>query len=309
MRDVDLLASGVLTRQHGVIGLDQARRVGFSDDQVRHRVRRGTWTAVRRGVYRHHHWAPSWHGELLAACLVTGGVVSHAAAAHLWRLDGFVDAPSPEITVQHGRSPGLAGVLVHETTRADQLSPCVIGGLVTTGCARTLFDLAGVCGHARLTRATDDARRRGLVTLDELVTTLDAHARRGRNGTVRFRRHLELRLAEERLPRSYWSRQVADLLVAAGLPCPHLEHRVDDGRGFTAELNLAWPGHQVGAELDSVAWHMDRRHFEADPRRRNRLENLGWSIRNFTWADFVDRPWEIVVTMRLALERAAAAAA
>jgi len=44
-----------------------------------------------------------------------------------------------------------------------------------------------------------------------------------------------------------------------------------------------------------VTFHFNHRSFVEDPRRRNRLENLGWSIRNFTWTDCTHDPHRFVV--------------
>ena len=127
------------------------------------------------------------------------------------------------------------------------------------------------------------------------------HARPGRNGIRNFRDFLEAHVGEANIPLSNWSRLVADLLVAAGLPMPEFEYLVTDGYGFTAYLDLAYPRWRLGLELESIAFHLNRRSFEEDPRRRNRLQNMGWDIRQFTWSDYVDRPDELVRTVKDAI--------
>jgi hypothetical protein len=58
----------------------------------------------------------------------------------------------------------------------------------------------------------------------------------------------------------------------------------------------------LGLELDSVTWHLNRKSFEEDPRRRNDLENLGWSMRHFTWSDWATNPIKLADTVKTAFE-------
>ena len=105
------------------------------------------------------------------------------------------------------------------------------------------------------------------------------------------------------MSRSGWGRLVREMLTDAGLPRAELEYRVDGRDGFRADLDLACPRQQLGIELDSATPHLNRTSFEEDPRRRNKLQNLGWSILDFTWADCIERSDELVTTVRTALGR------
>ena len=191
-------------------------------------------------------------------------------------------------------------LIVHETSQWDLRAEVRRHGIPCTGIARTSLDLAAVVGPNKLRQGIDDALRRKLVDLAALAEVLSRHARRGRNGVRRFRLVIEQYFAAADIPRSYWSRLVADLLVEAGLPRPELEFVVDLGGGWIVYLDLAYPLWMLGLELDSGSWHLNRRAHEEDPRRRNRLENAGWSIRNFTWTDYAERPHEIVDVTRKA---------
>ena len=84
---------------------------------------------------------------------------------------------------------------------------------------------------------------------------------------------------------------VEDLLVGAGLGRPRLEYRICDRSGaFLAQVDLAYPGHRVAIELDSVRYHLNRESFVSDPRRRNRLTVAGWKVLSFTWDDYINHP-------------------
>ena len=56
----------------------------------------------------------------------------------------------------------------------------------------------------------------------------------------------------------------------------------DEHETFVARLDLAYPDRLVGVELDGRR-HIEDTAFERDPRRRNRLTALGWTIYHCTW--------------------------
>jgi hypothetical protein len=233
-------------------------------------------------------------------CLGTGAVASHRSAAVLWGLDG-IRPGRPEVVVPAGSSLRRPGVRLHETTQWDLLAATRRDGVPCTGLERTLIDLAAVVGPRRLRQAVDCARRRRLTDWTALTQVFVHHARRGRDGTARFRRLLDEHRCEAALPRSDWSRLVAELLLEGGLPTPVFEHPVVADDGFRAELDLAYPASKVGIELDSLSWHFTREAFHRDPVRRNRLTVLGWRILNFTWAEFAGHPDRLVASVRAAL--------
>ena len=58
---------------------------------------------------------------------------------------------------------------------------------------------------------------------------------------------------------------------------------------------------RLAIELDSVRYHLNHQSFRDDPRRRNRLTVLGWTVLNFTWADYLDDPAGLCSTVRATL--------
>lgn len=267
---------------------------------IRSRLETGRWIPTERSVYRHCVTEVTWEQQVLAHCLGVDGVASHRCAAAIWRLDGCRQS-RPELTIARGKKRSRLDATVHESKRPDLFDVQTERGLPVTGAARTLFDLSGVVSHDRLQQAVDDARRRELVTFDDLYDLFLRYARRGRPGSSAMRAFLDS--PDEQLPESHWSRRVALMIIEAGLPAPQLEYSVPQAR---ARLDLAYPAEMLGIELDSVTWHLNRTSFESDRRRRNQLELLGWRILNFTWADY-QRPGHIarVVRQALALPRSA----
>ena len=181
----------------------------------------------------------------------------------------------------------------------DLTKPVTIQGVPTTCLSRTFVDLAAVVSRKRLDYAIDSVLRDRRLRLVDLERVLASHSRRGRDGCGKLRAALEDRCGDDRVPLSAWSRMVATLLVAAGLPRPVLEHRVDDARGtFLAQVDLAYPSHRMAIELDSRRWHMDHVSFEADRDRRNRLIRAGWQVLNFTWDYYKNSPEGLCTLVR-----------
>jgi len=171
-----------------------------------------------------------------------------------------------------------------------------------TGLARTVLDLAAVVGPKRLEHTIDAVIRDRMLEWIDLYDVLVRHSRRGRDGCGRLRAILDVRYGDESVPLSSWSRMVSDLLVDWGRPKPELEYRVlaRDG-SFVAQVDLAYAESKLAIELDSIRWHLNHESFRRDPRRRNKLILAGWTVLNFTWADYVDEPAQLCATVSDAL--------
>ncbi len=303
--DPDHALADILRRQHGLISRSQALSIGFNENQIRYRLSRKLWLQVDYRVYRHHLISPSWHAKVLAPCLSLGAVASHRTAAALWELDGFARG-RPEILLPKHAGKQRDGIRIHETTLFAERQTTMRMGIPTTGIERTLIDLAKVVPPAKLRQAVDSARLQELVDWPGIGRSFSTHARRGRDGIASMRLYLEDHLGEESIPLSDWSRLVADLLIDAGLPAPELEYTVV-GPGYRYVVDLAYPDLRVGIELDSVTWHLNRQSFHGDRRRLNRLQDLGWSMRLFTWEDYSRRPADLVASVRTACRQQRAA--
>ena len=158
--------------------------------------------------------------------------------------------------------------------------------------------MASVVSRERLEHTIDAVLRQGLLRLEDLYAVLVSHSRQGRTGCGPFRDALEERRGDDAVPLSAWSRMVSDLLTDFGLERPVFEHRVCDPSGeLLAQVDLAYPDHRVAIELDSKRWHLNSVSFERDPRRRNALTVIGWTVLTFTWSDYVDRPGQLCATV------------
>ena len=114
-------------RQHGLVTHEQASAAGLTHHQVRHLVDRGHWQRRGVGLFAAGGAPHTWEQDVMAACLVSGGVASHECAARLLDLGrpAFGDA-GVSITLAHGGSRRRAlamGATVHTTrhlTPADR---------------------------------------------------------------------------------------------------------------------------------------------------------------------------------------------
>ena len=113
-------------RKHGVVTTARLRNLGLDRRTIAQRARRGRLHRVHRGVYTVGHPRLTFRGRCSAAVLACGegAVVSHRAAAVLWRL--LPPAQFPIDVTLSGRSGRRAqpGIAVHAST--------TLGGATTT---------------------------------------------------------------------------------------------------------------------------------------------------------------------------------
>ena len=293
---------GRMKQQHGLISRRQARAEGMTDDQVTVRLRTGQWVGVAQGVYRHAVFPETPLSRLLAGCLACDGVASHRSAAALHDIDGYT-LDRIELLVPWKRRPTIRGAKLHRTTQMQLTKPVVRKGIPCTWIGRTALDVASVVSRKQLDHTIDAILRQGLLRLSDLYTVLVSHSRQGRTGCGPFRDALEERWGDDPVPLSAWSRMVADLLVEDGLDRPVMEHRIWDQAGdLVAQVDLAYPSRRLAIELDSKRWHLNSVSFERDPRRRNALTVVGWTVLTFTWSDYVERPGQLCATVAKLLE-------
>ncbi|MDH5238011.1 MAG: type IV toxin-antitoxin system AbiEi family antitoxin domain-containing protein [Acidimicrobiia bacterium] len=285
-----------LERHHGIISRPEAKCLEMTDGQIAYRLRSGEWIRLGPGVYRFAGTKLTWLGRARAEALSTGGLISHRAAATVWGIDGYRPGRL-ELVVPRGRALRRSSTRLHESTQFDRVERTVQQGVPVTGLARTVLDVAAVVGRRRLEWTIDAVLRQGLLDWPDLYQVLIRHSRRGRDGCGRLRALLDVRFGDTAIPDSRWNRMVSQLLIDAGLPPPAVEHEIYDGDEFVARVDLAYRYPRIAIELDSARHHLNRDSFEADPRRKNKLSVLGWTVLTFTWADYVDHPDELCATV------------
>jgi hypothetical protein len=260
------------SRQHGLLTRGQARATGMTDDQVDERIQQGRWVVVRRGVLQIMGAPLTEEQAVMAACLAAGpsAAASHLTAARLWRLR-LPDPEQIEVTTPPGRRVRAEGVRQHRTASLRRGDVIRLQGIPVTTAARTLVDCSGRVRPAELGRVVDDALRRKRVELPDLVR---AHRHRHTAGMAT--------VLAERAPGvdpggSDRERQVARVLVAAGLPPPVPQHRVT-AHGRTFFLDLAYPDDRIAIEFDGWDVHGTFEAFHGDRERARLLVAAGWRL-------------------------------
>ncbi len=131
--------------QHGAVSRQQAVALGASRKQLEVRLAGVAWERATARVMRLA-GAPRTARQDLMVAVLDGepySVVSHLAAAALWRLPGFRVGPV-EVSRERGQSGRPSSVsVVHRPRYLPATHTTVLSGIKVTTLARTVFDLAG----------------------------------------------------------------------------------------------------------------------------------------------------------------------
>lgn len=267
----------LLVRQHGAVSRAQLCTIGLSTNTIESWVRRGRLRRLLHGVYCA--GAPSLATRAHAAHLwQPRGVVSHLAAAHLWRM--AVDEPElvyltvPLDCVRRSPVPWLR--LFRRDTPRSRCS--TIGGLPVTDVPRTAFDC--------LTLLDDTA---GSALLDHVTATLTSDRvlqmryveDLGLRGSPRIGRHLaSLVPGAASVP----EHTLAHGLKAAGLTGFLINEPV---LGYIADF--LDPALRLILEVDGYRTHGTRVAFQHDRTRQNVLVAHGYTVLRYTAQDVCTR--------------------
>jgi hypothetical protein len=295
--------SELARRQLGLITRTQALQL-VKKWNLQHFVASGYLEPIRRGVFVVA-GAPRTYEQAVLAALLAAGEQSWASHRTAARLHGL-RVPSPvaiDVLTLPNVRVRLEGVAHHRNEVLPLRDLTRVGPVPVTSVAKTLVDCAPWLPGKRLTATIDDARRRKLVTYEEVALVhaeLDKGPRTGRHLVVPLRpvvadRHdaggSELEL------------DVREVLRKAGLPLPVQQHPVFVA-GRWRFLDHAYPPEKVFLEFDGFAEHgLIRETFDDDRERNAELALLGWLGIPCTSNT---RPSDLVRRVRRALESRAA---
>ena len=300
----------VFSKQHWLVTIADVLQAGGTSQEAHDRLQRRSWERVDRRVYRLVGAPVTWEQRLLAPILSAprdvSVVVSDHAAAALHGIPGY-GRGAPELTAPRPYNLRRPGVRVHSSNDLDRCRIVVKDGLPVTEVSRTLLDLGRTVGDARLLRGIEWARRTDRTDWSRMISTLAAHARRGRGGIRRLRRVIAANAHRSEITDSDFELLLLALLLEHGLPEPVLHHRVIDGARFVAEVDLAYPAHRIAIEADGRI-HLDEDVRERDLPRQNDLVLRGWTVLRFSWKRVTNRPELVVAEVRNALRTARVAA-
>jgi hypothetical protein len=219
-------------------------------------------------------------------------MASHRTAALLHDAADFRPG-RPELTVARGTRVHTGTARIHRSTDLHLVKPMLRAGIPTTPVDRLAVDLGSVVPFPVYERTIDVLVARKALTWDDMLRTLLAHARRGRNGVGALRALLLERYGDD-VSTSALERAFAGLFRQADLPEPLAEHSIFDALGFIARVDFAYPELRIAIELDSKRHHLHSIAFEEDRRKRNRLKLAGWLVLEFTWSMVIEQPSVVI---------------
>lgn len=299
-REVDLAEDldGVRTvedlaeRQDGVVGLEDAFRLGVSRGQVGRRRRTGRYRRCRRGVVQIAGVPPSWRQSVRIASIAAGEkvVVSHGSAARLygveiprathrrWKRDGqFI-----EVSAQLVRHVRLAGVRGHRSGMWSDGDVEQHAGMAVTSPIRVVIDMSSRLGPRGTGKLLDEFLRKRLIDLEAFRHRV-VELRPAPGRSVRILRAVAAARAPGFDPGESTLESRLRLVIARKrFPPPVGQHWVRDGP-FNVRLDFAYPDLRLYLEGDGFGFHRLASDLDDDVRKRNGLLARGWIGLHFTW--------------------------
>jgi very-short-patch-repair endonuclease len=286
-----------------------AMEAGYSDSELRRRLRSGQWSRLSRDVYvepgsrpaAEQPWEQARRLHLLkvrAAVERMGerAVVSHQSAALLHGLPSWgLDLTKVQLTKPAGRARSDALADVHRS----QFEPgeiTVVDGLRVVGAARAITEATCASSYEVGVVLADAALHRRLVSPEALIATADRyqfwHGSPAARAAARFADGLSESVGESRL---------RVLMANYRLPKPGLQVEIRDERGrligrvdflLAVRLIVEFDGAmKYGGTADAVL---------AEKWREDRLRARGYRVVRTNWAD-LDQPQATADRIRYAL--------
>jgi len=297
---IDHRVAALAERQHGVVSRGQLRRLGRSDGAITKAMLAGRLRLIFRGVYAVGHLRTEQRSRMMAAVLACGSgtVVSHRSAAALL---GLLD-PAPvvvDVTASGDRGRCIDGIKAHKGRAPSPTERGTVDRIPCTSPARTLVDLAGICGERSLREAFELAAHQRQLDLDTVEAVLRTGRRRGRPLLrallAEWRAALDLTPTQPVL-RSPLEAKVLPLLARTDLPKPLINAPVQTPGG-RLEVDLLWPAQHLAVELDSRRHHGTAIAFERDRRRDRELMRAGYATLRPTWHQVEHEPEAVVAAI------------
>ncbi len=290
--------------QRSCVAIWQARELGASSVELTRLRRSSKWTLAGPNVLV---LAGVPHDEqvLTSAAVLAAGpgaVLSHGSATALWGVPGFRLAPASFSQVSgHATRRHRLG-RVHDLVEVPERWVTRLKGIAVARPELAAYQLCGVCHPLRAARAFDNFAARGLLSGRSAAACLADLARRGRDGTVEFRKILDARGEDYVRPESNVESRVMELADQAGISLRrqvNLGDEMFDGRADFYEDDV-----KVVFEVQSELYHWALCDAEEDAIRRQRLESDGFTVYEIWDNDIWTRGAWVVAIMRRAIQTA-----
>jgi hypothetical protein len=290
-----------LSAHHAVIAVFEAFKLGASYYLIRRKVASGEWVVIYPGVFRAASAPETNLQKLRAACLASGGLISHASAAWMW---GMLAILPTVIEVSIGRQAFMTSKVpftIHRSRDLDEASRTVLHGIEVTSRLRTLIDLAATGTQAQLSEAVDHVLAHREVKLGDMRAEIDRLAKQGRPGVTRLRQHLQDQGFLDAPSPSVLEARARRITKRLGIPLPEVE--VVAGPRGRYRLDFAWRNIMLAVEVDGYTWHYSPRHKRQDEMRRQQLRAAGWTILVFDWLQVSEESAMVTKEIRTTYDR------
>jgi very-short-patch-repair endonuclease len=285
-----------------------ALAAGYSDSELRQRVRTGQWVRMSFNSYvdpcawpvdeppwdraiRLHRLSVRMARERLGAV-----VVSHQSAAIFHRLPVWgTDLAKAHFTrLGTGLSRVGRGVRVHRGAIAiDEIVK--LDGLHLTRCERAVVETACTTSHEVGVVLADAALRMRLTTRERLAAVVRRHRHwRGIPAATAATRFADGRSG------SVGESRLRVLMANHGLPTPELQVEIrDEAGGLIGRVDFLLAGRLV-VEFDGALKYGDGADVVAEKWREDRLRERGYGVIRISWSD-LDNPHGTAARIRRAL--------
>ncbi|MGY1727565.1 type IV toxin-antitoxin system AbiEi family antitoxin domain-containing protein [Geodermatophilus sp. SYSU D01062] len=292
-----------------VLRRSEALTAGLSDDELAAAVRRGELTRIRRGAYVDPTAGLPHHRALVLAtapALRDGSVVSHASAAVLHGLPLWRVAPERVHVTRRPPAAGSGSARVHlHVARLAEDELTLVDGVLLTGLARTVVDLARSVPFESAVVTADAALGAGGVTRADLAACLQ------RMGPVPgSRRAARVVAFADGRSESVGETRSRVLLHRLGLPAPDLQVRLlRPDRSVVGRCDFGWREQRTVGEFDGrVKYRASEGRDPGDvvfreKLREDEIRDSGWEVARWTWAD-LEAPSVVDRRVRRAFSRA-----
>jgi len=290
----DLRLIDLANRQHNLVTRNDVNACGLSSQQWCDRLDAGSWLPAADRVFRHRATHVTWELRVRAAALSLGhnAALFGQTAAQWWGLDAFT-GDVVEFVVPRIRKSLDPSVRLHTTSRWSTADLLTKEGVRITSAARTIIDLAGSrTSTDLLEKAIDSAIRLKLTTIPRLTGRMTELAP-GRPG-VAVLREILLDSGGE----SFLERRFLRLMRDSRLPKPKCQV-VHASTGRVMRVDFEFKYQDVIVEVTGRFGHTSDRHRQSDARRRNALQQLGWTVLEFTTIDVLSAPDYVLATLAI----------
>ena len=268
------------SRQFGVLSRTQLADTGASTAALSRARRSGTIVDVTARTVRIRSSPDTFLARCAAVSLHLGelGFLSGPTAG---RLHGLREMTYRKIfaTIPEGhrvRLPPWASVRWSSWYDADRDRTMLAGVHATAEPHRMLFDLAAHLDDRRFRRAAEDCWHLGLVTPSSAEQYLRRHRRRGKDGTARMDRWLDIALDQRQPAQSGLELDLIEALRAVGLPEPVRQHPLDLPSGIRIHVDIAWLEVRLCVEPGHSWWHGGNDGLRRDHERALGALAIGW---------------------------------